>query len=125
TGPVIGAVERDDSRAPGREQRGSKRDLDRVLARHAELRPPRQTRPKLRGHLRVREIAERVRDRSRGDRVHHARIAMAERGDADAAGEVDAPPPVLAPDARALCPRPDHPPLRKPGTKRPNVSAAM
>jgi hypothetical protein len=123
---VVGAVERDDHRAPGSEQRRAERDLDGVLACDAELRRPRQPPPQPCGRLGIREIAERVRHRRGGDRLHHARVSVPERGDAEAAGEVEVLAPVLVPDAAAFRSSPDQAPLRRtPGTRRPSVSTAM
>jgi hypothetical protein len=107
-GAVVRAVEGDDARLARREQRGAERDLDGVLARDAELPRPRQRLTQPLRHLGLGEITERVHDRSVRDRRADVRIAVAERGDAEAGGQVDVLAPVLVPDAAALCPGPDH-----------------
>ena len=93
-GAVVRAVEGDDARPPGREVRGAQRDLDRVLAGDAELRRPRQRGAEPHRHLRVGEVAERVHDLLRAPRLEDARVAVAERRDAEAAGEVEQLAPV-------------------------------
>ncbi len=96
---------------PGRpvgEQRRPERDLDRVLPRHAELRRPRQRLPQAHGHLGIGEIPERVHDLLLAPRLEDARVAVAERRDAEAAGQVEQLPPVVERDATALGARPDH-----------------
>ena len=108
---MVGAVERDDPGLAGREQRGAQRDLDRVLAGDAELRRPAEPLAEPDRHLRLGEVAERVRDRLRRHGGADLRIRVAERGDAEAAGEVEVLAPVRVPDAAALGPRPDHRPL--------------
>ena len=106
-GAVVGAVERDDAGLARREQCGAQCDLHGVLSGDAELRRPRQRLAQLSRHLGIREIAERMRDRSLGDRLHHAWIAVPERGDAEAGGEVEVLPPVRVPDAAAFRTRPE------------------
>ena len=122
-GAVVGAVERDDARPPGREQRRPERDLDRVLAGDAELRRPRQRLAQAHRHLRVGEVAERVHDLLLAPRLEDARVAVAERRDAEAAGQVEQLAPVGERDAAALGPRPDHfAPSRR---TRPTVALAI
>jgi hypothetical protein len=123
-GAVVRAAEGDDPGPPRREQRRPQRDLDRVLAADAELRRPGQPPAQRDRHLRLGEVAERVDDRLLRDRRHDAGIAMAERGDAEAGGEVDVLASLGVPDARALGARPDHRPLRRGCRSRPTVSAA-
>jgi hypothetical protein len=107
-GPVISAVERDDPGLAGREQCGAQRDLDCVLAGDAELCRPRQRVAETLRHLRLRQVAERVHHRRVGDGPTDHLVAVAERRDAEAAGQVDVLPSVLVPDAAAFGPRPDH-----------------
>ena len=121
-GAVVGAVERDDARPAGREQRRAQRDLDRVLAGDAELRRPRQRLAQPHGHLRVGEVAERVHDLLLAPRLEDARVAVTERRDAEAAGQVEQLAPVGERDAAALGARPDH--SRRPRT-RPTVAFAI
>ena len=123
-GAVVRAVERDDARLAGREQRRAQCDLDRVLTRDSKLRRPRQRLTELLGDLRLRQVAERMNDRSRGDRLQHVWIPMAQRRDTEAAGQVDVLASDRVPDAAAFGPRPDQVPLRRP-MSRPSVSVAM
>ena len=116
-GAVVGGVEREDAGAAGCEQRGLERDLDRVRARHREVdarighrregaQPPRQLdargcaatspRPCTRGRACSR------------DRRHHARMAMADRGDAEPRREVEVAVAVDVEDVRAERLRPHH-----------------
>src|SRR5689334_21051715 len=122
SGAVVGAVERDDAVPARREPRGAERDLDRVLPRHTELRRPGQRVAQAHGHLGVGEVAERVDDRLRPPRLEDARIAMAERGDAEAAGQVEQLAAVGERDATAFRPRPDHRVIRN---RRPTVERAI
>ena len=120
---MIRAVERDDARPPGCEQRRPQRDLDRVLPRHAELRRPRQRLAQAHRHLGVGEIAERVHDLLLPPGLEDAGIAVAERRDAEAARQVEELAPVGERDAAALGPRPDH---RAPSRRtRPAVAFAI
>jgi hypothetical protein len=115
---VVGAVERHDSGPSGCEQRRSQRDLDRVLSRDAELGRPRERLAQPHRHLGVGKVAERVHDLLLAPRLEDARVAVAERGDAEAAGQVEQLAAVRERDAAAFGTAPDH------GRKRPNVSAA-
>ena len=76
------------------------------------------------GHLGLGQVAERVRDTLRRDRLLDAGVPVPERGHAEAAGEVEVLAPVAVDDAAALGVGPPQAPLR-PGTSRPSVSAAM
>ena len=108
TGPVIRPLERDDARPAGGEQRRPQRDLDRVLAGHAELRRPRQRLAQPHGHLGVGQVAERVHDLLLPPGLEDPRIAVPERRDPEAAGQVEQLAPVGERDAAALGSRPDH-----------------
>ena len=121
---MVRAVERNDARLAGREQRGAQRDLDRVLARDTELGRPRQRIPEPLCDFRLRQITECVRDGRLGDRCRDLRIAVTERRDPEAAGQVDVLASLGVPDAAALGFGPDQAPFRRP-IKRPSVSAAM
>ena len=121
---MVGTVERDDARLAGREQRRAQCDLDRVLTRDSKLRRPRQRLTELLGDLRLRQVAERMNDGSRGDRLQHVWIPMTQRRDTEAAGQVDVLASVRVPDAAAFGLRPDQLPLRRP-MSRPSVSVAM
>jgi hypothetical protein len=113
-GAVIRAVERDDAWTAGREQRGAQRDLNGVLAGHAELGRLRQRLAQALRHLCFGEVAERVHDRLLGPRANDARVAVAKRSDAEAGGEVDELAALRVPNARPLRARPDHgEPLRR------------
>ena len=111
---------------PGRPVASSavrKRDLDRVLTRHAELRGPRQRLAQAHCHLGVGEVAERVHDLLLAPRLEDARVAVPERRHAEAAREVEQLAPVGERDAAALGPRPDH---REPSrSTRPAVARAI
>ena len=107
-GAVIGAVERDDARPARREQRRPERDLDRVLARHAELRGPRQRLAQAHSHLGVGQIPEGVHDLLLAPRLEDARVAVAERRDPEPSRQVEQLAPVGERDAAALGARPDH-----------------
>ncbi len=124
TRAMVRAVERDDSRLAGREQCGAQGDLDGVLAGDAELRGPGERVAEPLSHFCLCQVAERMNDRGVVDRLDDARIAMPERRDAEAPGQVDELAPVRVPDAAALGPGPDQAPLRRP-IRRPSVSAAM
>jgi hypothetical protein len=122
-GAVVGALEGDDPRPPGRQQRGAQRDLDRVLAGHAELRRPRQRLAQAHRHLGSGEIAERVHDLLFAPGLEDPRVPMPERRDAEASGEVEQLTPVGERDAAALGARPDH---REPRCNtRPAVARAI
>ncbi len=123
-GAVIRAVEGDDPGPAGGEQRRAEGDLDGVLARDAEPRRPRQRLPQPHRRLRLGEVAERVRDGRPRERLGDARVAVAERGDAEAAREVEVLAALRVPDPAALGARPDHAPSRR-GMNRLIVSAAM
>ena len=120
---MVSAFERDDARLPGGEQRGAERDLDRVLPADAELRRPRQRLAQAHRHLGVGEIAERVHDLLLAPGLEDARIAVTERRDAEAAGEIEELAPVGERDAAALGPRPDHRGPRR--RTRPAVALAI
>ena len=122
---MVGAFEGEDPRLAGREQRGPKRDLDRVLTRDAELRWAGQPSTELDGDLSLREIAERVHDPLGAPGREDLRIPVPERSDSEAGGEVEVFPAVGVDDAAAFRLGPDQAePLRR-GTKRPSASAAM
>jgi hypothetical protein len=121
---VISAVEGDDPRLAGREQRRPQSDLDRVFARDAELRRT-EALAQRRGHRCVGEVAERVHDGLRGPGRRDQPISMAQRRDAEAAREVEVLAAILVPDAAPLGPRPDHEEPLRPGSRRLTVSAAM
>ena len=104
---MVRAVEGDDARAAGREQRRPQPDLDRVLARDAELARAQPLAQRCRDR-RVGEVTERVDDGLRRPRRRDQRIAVPQRGDAEARREVEVLAPVVVPDAAALGPRPDH-----------------
>src|SRR3954449_10800523 len=76
--------------------------------RHAQLRGPGKPPPELRRHLRIGEVAEGVRDRSRRDSLHDPRVPVPERRDAEAAREVEVLAPARVPDAAPLGAGPDH-----------------
>ena len=124
-GPVVRAFEGEDPRLARRKQGGAKRDLDRVLPRHPELRRPGQALAEVHGHLSVGQIAERVHDRLSAPGLEDLRIPVPERGNPEAAGEIEVLPAVGVDDTTALGLSPDQAePLRR-GTSRPRVSAAM
>ena len=104
---MVCAVEGDDPGFARGEQRGAQCDLHSVLSRHAELRRPRQRISKPTRDVGLGEIAERMRDGCRGDCLHHPRVAMTQRRDAEAGREVDVLAPVLVPDAASLRSGPD------------------
>ncbi len=119
---MVGAVEGDDPRPPRREKRRAERDLDRVLPRHAELRRPRERLPQPHRDLGVGEIPERVHDLLLAPCLEDARVAVPERGDAEAAGEIEQLAPVRERDAAALGACPDH---RERPSIRPAVARAI
>ena len=121
---MVGAREADDPGPTRVQQRSPKRDLDRVLAGDAELRRVRQTRAQLRGHRRVGEVAERVDHRLCAPRLEDPRAPVPERGDAEAAGEVEVLVAVGVDDAAPLRSGPDHDEPFRRGLNRPSVSAA-
>ena len=122
-GAVVRAVEGDDAGLPGREQSRPQRDLDRVLPRHAELRGPRQSLAQAHRHFGIREIAERVDDLLLAPGLEDPCVAVAERSDSEAAGQVEQLAPVVERDAAALGPCPDH---REPSPRtRPAVALAI
>ena len=123
---MVGALEGEDPRLPGCEERRPQGDLDRVFTRDAELRQPRQPRTESRGHLGLGKVAERMDDPLLAPRLQDPRVSMAEHGNAEARREVEVLASAVVDDAAALGLRPDQEaePLRR-GTKRPSVSAAM
>src|SRR5204863_1132838 len=62
-----------------------------------------------RGDLGLGQVPERVHDSLRAPGLEDARIAVAERGDAEAAGQIQQLAPVAERDAAALRALPDHP----------------
>ena len=120
---MVCAVEGDDARTSGGEQSRPQRDLDRVLARHAELGRPRQHLAKAHRRLRVGEVAKRMHDLLLNPRLENARVAVTERRNAEAAGQVEELAPVGERDSAALGPSPDH---REPRpSMRPAVARAI
>src|SRR5581483_567827 len=120
-GAVVGALEGDDSRAAGGEMGRPEGDLDRVLAGDAELRRTRQRATEALRHLRLGEVAERVDDRLLAPRGEDPRVAVAERGHAEAAGEVEQLATVRERHTAPFRVRPDH---ERPST-RPTVARAI
>ena len=119
---MIGALEGDDPRPSGGEQSRAQRDLDRVLPRHPQLRRPRQRLAQASGHFGIGEISERMDDLLLTPGLEDAGVAVPERGDAEAAGEIEQHAPVRKRDAATLRPRPDHRLSRK---TRPAVARAI
>ena len=99
---MVGALEREDPRLAGREQRRAERDLDRILAGDRELGGPGQPAPQLGRHLGLGQIAERVYDPLLPPGLEDSGIAMSERSDPEAAGEVKVLAPVAVDDAATL-----------------------
>jgi hypothetical protein len=123
---VVGAVERHDARLPRREQRRAQRDLDRVLTGDAEARGPRQPLAQADDDLRLGEIPQRVHHLLLGPGREDLRIPVAERCDAEARREVEVLAAVGVDDPATLRRPPDQAePLRRSGSRRLSVSAAM
>ena len=78
---------------------------------------------RLHGDLGIRKIAERMHDFLLTPRFEDARVAVSERGDAEAAREVEKLAPVVERDAAALGLRPDHDEPRR--RTRPAVAFAI
>ena len=108
---MVRAVEGDDPRLAGVEERGAQRDLDRVRAGDAELGRTAESLTKPDRDLRLGQVAEGVRHRLLRQGGADLRIRVAERGDAEPAGKVEVLAPVLVPDPAAVGPGPDHRPF--------------
>ena len=123
---MVGAFESENPWLSRREQRRTQGDLDRVFACDAELRRLRQPPAERRGHLGLREVAERMDDALLLPGLKDPRVPVAEHGNAEARRQVEVLAAAVVDDAAALgiCPDQEAEPLRR-GTKRPSVSAAM